>query len=240
MKVGSLVLFLGFVLVVLFCLISPPLPPAGNVEANDVNRPEKIISRKENQPSIGHRQNPEASPAALLEAQESSSGTHDQTITNRVTDFVEGDHQNTVVTDCLRMGNDERFLCQAGPFRYFGIYTSPEKETSEPIGALVLDLKYTQAAESDLGFEYRIKNGRGEWLDWREVANFNAPILLECSAHGWQYRLIFYANDFVNSPRVASVAVTQPDPYPNLSSSSLPPDYPSAADENRTFLSAGN
>lgn len=124
-------------------------------------------------------------------------------------EFAKGEAQNsTVSADGLQMGNDLTFVCRTMPYNYFGIYVSPEQNTTE-FHKLVLNPEIVVPAESAATFEFRTKTTTGQWTVWQEVSKeeFRQPIMLENPATAWQYRINLYANDPAQGPKVRKLHV---------------------------------
>jgi hypothetical protein len=130
-------------------------------------------------------------------------------IVHQPSDFTKGELENTIVTDGLQLGTNPTFLSRLKPYRFFGIYISPEEQAGTAFDRVTPNCDLLPANESEMTFEFRTKPVNADWTVWEEVAitNFNQPFMLEAPATSWQYRLTFYANDPANSPKVRNVSM---------------------------------
>ncbi len=137
--------------------------------------------------------------------------TRREVVTHTATDFGKGESSNLIVTDNgLQIGTDTRPTTFPTPYKLYGVYHSPEIIT-EPFSTIIPSYQATIPTESSMTFSIRTRSSKGTWSTWQDVNAPDQPLTLETPAMGWQYRLMFHANDSANSPRMQNVTLTTQD-----------------------------
>ncbi len=149
-------------------------------------------------------------------------------IAHSASDFEKGEMQNLKIVDgALQLGDDASFTPRFKPqYKTFGLYVSPEQSVGEDFDIIAPNFDVTPFEDNEVTFEFRTRSADGEWSTWYELTKEpGTQMSIEKAGAAWQYRLTFFANDPVKSPKVRSVSMTskrrevQPDPGANFSAS---------------------
>jgi hypothetical protein len=130
-------------------------------------------------------------------------------ITHTATDFVKGEFDNIVLNDALHLGNDTTPTTFQSKYKLYGLFHSLPEDLPTTFNKVIPSYQGTIPEGGELGFWIRTRTADGIWSTWTEVGteHLNQPIMLERPATSWQYRLTFFANDTVSSPRITGVTV---------------------------------
>ncbi|MGI8965335.1 MAG: hypothetical protein ACR2H1_04510 [Limisphaerales bacterium] len=187
--------------------VSSSTAQSDKTKTEPASQPSTISSLRERlAKSKSHTDSATNSP--LVAGQTASPQPRKEVVTHTAVDFGKGESSNLIVTDNgLQIGNDTRPTTFPTPYKIYGVYHSPEIVT-EPFSTIIPSYQATIPTESAMTFSIRTRSSAGTWSTWQDVSAPDQPLTLETSAIGWQYRLMFHANDSANSPRIQNVTLT--------------------------------
>ena len=121
--------------------------------------------------------------------------------------FGTGELQNVALVDgALRLAGDESFEAHADPpFRFFGVYTSPEVTAGEPFDAIRLASEASSPTGTGISLEVRVRSASGKWSQWQGVEPGAQAFSLPSRGVAAQYRATLLAEQAGLSPTLREV-----------------------------------
>jgi hypothetical protein len=124
----------------------------------------------------------------------------------RVSDFKSKNLENlTVDGDRLQLGSDATDETPLEPYKFFGVYTSPEFEFLEPCDSIVGHCASEQNSGTKLTAEFRVASVVGEWSEWEDLQSSDNAKPRSRPIKFLQYRLTLSGQNFGDGLRFENI-----------------------------------